>query len=726
METMIRKLQRAFRPGLVFFASTLVMLAGITVARAELSSYTLFALIRQNETYLVDRDGVPVNNWTHENATATSVYMLPNGDLMRTAIAPATEFQTYGAGGLVERLDWDGNIVWEYTFVSEGAQLHHDIEPMPNGNVLMINWRRVTTEEAVAAGRDPDSLADNELWPESIIEVMPTGPAQGEIVWEWRVWDHLVQDFDESKANFGVVADHPELIDVNYIGIGNGAADWLHANALDYNAELDQVLISILTFCEVWVIDHSTTTVEAAGHSGGRSGKGGDLLFRWGNPAAYRAGGDADKRLYAQHGVKWIPPNYPGEGNILVFNNGRVRPQGNWSTIEEIVTSPREDGTYPMSGSGSYLPLESLLTYEAEVPETFFAANLSAAQRLRNGNTLITNGPAGEYFEVTPAGETVREFDTRSVTLTDGLLFRADDYVLSTIPPSGMVLDGGISGSWFDPGHDGEGWVIEVLEDGSVFLVWFTYPPDPSPGDEQRWIVGVGYIQNDHIVVEDLEILTGAVFGAGFDPADIVREDWGRLEMIFSDCSNGTVSYSGPPDYGEGSLVMKRLSRMDGLDCFSPVADASKFKAPDPADPADDEADFGLAAMAVSGSFFQPERDGEGWLMENLGDNRALAYWFTFSPDGTPAWLLGIGVINQSDVQFDDMLAFSGGRFGAAFNPDDVHFESWGRLNLFFDDCDNGTISYDALDDTWGEGEIPVIRLTSIAGTDCLSEIDSH
>ena len=95
----------------------------------------------------------------------------------------------------------------------------------------------------------------------------------GQIVWEWHIWDHLIQDHDSSKDNFGVISNHPELIDINMISATGGgppgmnSGDWFHINGIDYNADLDQIAFSSRHASEVYIIDHSTTTSEAATHS---------------------------------------------------------------------------------------------------------------------------------------------------------------------------------------------------------------------------------------------------------------------------------------------------------------------------------------------------------------------------------------------------------------------------------------------------------------------------
>lgn len=305
--------------------------------------YTLFAPSTSTTTYLIDQRGDEVNRWV-SNLSPMTAELLPDGSLIRAGRVasqdgPAKQWAP-GVSGRIEKFNWEGDLVWSYTLATQDAQLHHDFEVMPNGNVLMIAWERKTYAEAVQAGRRPNDVpiapgtgGARELWPDMLIEVRPNQPGAGEtyaeggeIVWSWHLWDHMVQDIDPSKANYGSVAANPQLVDINYYVTGDGQggvpADWTHFNSVDYNPELDQIVVSSREFSEIWIIDHSTSTAEAAGSTGGASGKGGNLLYRWGNPAAYKSGSQADQRLFYQHDAQWIPAGLPGAGNMLVFNNG--------------------------------------------------------------------------------------------------------------------------------------------------------------------------------------------------------------------------------------------------------------------------------------------------------------------------------------------------------------------------------------------------------------------
>ena len=168
--------------------------------------------------------------------------------------------------------------------------------------------------------------------------------------------------------------------------------------------------MSVHAFSEIWIIDHSTTTAEAASHKGGRSGKGGDLLYRWGNPRAYRNGSKMEQRLFNQHNAHWIPPGLPGEGHMLVFNNGSGRPGGDSSSVDEIVLPVDSQGQYTRNRRGPYGPIQAVWSYSAPKKSDFYSFFISGAQRLPNGNTLICSGASGTVFEVTPDKEVVWKY----------------------------------------------------------------------------------------------------------------------------------------------------------------------------------------------------------------------------------------------------------------------------------------------------------------------------
>ena len=372
--------------------------------------YTLFAPLNHKATYLINMAGEVVHQWDHEEQVGNSVYLLPDGRLLRPMHVRDNE--VFGAppfgGGRLQIIGWDGKVEWDYRLSDANRYQHHDIRPMPDGNVLALAWEYKSRDEALAAGRDPDLLQGDKLFPESVLEIRPTGPTTGEIVWQWSLWDHLVQDYDPGKPNYGVVADHPELLDINFIN-GKGS-DWNHSNGIDYNPELDQIIINMRSMNEFYVIDHSTTTAEARGHSGGRQGKGGDFLYRWGNPQGYLRGRERDRTLYVQHNAHWIAPGLSGAGDILVFNNGDGRPGGNSSSVDQLHPPATADGGYRLEARKAYGPKELVWSYSADPKANFYSSFISGAQRLPNGNTLICSGATSRFFEVTPEGEIVWEY----------------------------------------------------------------------------------------------------------------------------------------------------------------------------------------------------------------------------------------------------------------------------------------------------------------------------
>jgi hypothetical protein len=406
------------------------------------SGYNLMAPLNSTNTYLFDMEGRVVRMWESDCSPSLCAYLLDNGHVLRGGSIGA-EAQVFGpgpgVGGRVQEFTWDGEPVWDFHFFNARQLPHHDLTPLPNGNIMMIVWDRKTADEALAAGRRPALTGDSHLLVDSLIEIKPTGKTTGEIVWQWHLWDHLVQDFDNSKPNYGNVTEHPERVNLNfgedalapaaqdkdaantlksvgYIGANTGPGraranpDWTHFNGVAYNPALDQLMVSVHNFSEFWIIDHSTTTAEAAGHTGGRSGKGGDLLYRWGNPRAYRMGKKEDQKLFGQHNTHWIPKGLPGEGHVLVFNNGGNRPDGSYSSVDEIVLPIDSQGRYEYKPGTAYAPEAPVWSYTAPKKTDFYSFFISGAQRLPSGNTLICSGANGTIFEVTPEKEVVWKY----------------------------------------------------------------------------------------------------------------------------------------------------------------------------------------------------------------------------------------------------------------------------------------------------------------------------
>jgi hypothetical protein len=397
--------------------------------------YVLFAPFQSELTYLVDTQGRVVHTWANGRAPNFQ-YLQGDGSLVRLArIAEPPNFRAGGVAGYLQRLSWVGDVLWEWRLGDEQRMLHHDIEVLPNGNILAIAYEQKNPEEARAAGRRVDLIPEQGLWSEWILEIEPLPPDGARIVWEWHVWDHLVQEHDPEAANYGAPADHPRRFDINadagesmvdeeelaqlqalgYVPDSatpeDLASDFLHMNAIEYHAGLDQIAVSLPGISEIWIIDHATTTAEAATSSGGRSGHGGDLLYRWGNPANYGRGDAADQRLFSQHDILWIPEGMANAGNLTVFDNGSGRPDGEYSSVLEWTPPVDGSGSYSFGEGGAFGPDEMVWRYVTEDdPGGFFSPFVSGAHRLAGGNTFIISGAQGRLFEVTPEGAIVWEY----------------------------------------------------------------------------------------------------------------------------------------------------------------------------------------------------------------------------------------------------------------------------------------------------------------------------
>lgn len=369
---------------LVFSAGAQTPTVGL-IQSSELANegYSLFVTELTKEVYLIDNCGRMVKTWHFNDQPALTTYLLENGNVLLA-----------GKDSLEIR-DWNDNQVWSYATTDNGIRQHHDIQPLPNGNVLCIVSDPKTEAELLDAGRDPALLA-TPFRMDRLVELQPVGAHDALIVWEWRFWDHLIQDFDNTKNNFGIVADHPELINLNF---DHGYDDdWSHLNSVDYDATLDQVLISSRNMCEIYIIDHSTTTQEAASHTGGNSGMGGDIIWRWGNPQVYRPNQLNTQRFQYQHDAKIIRDGSVNDGKISVFNNGGDL-SGNFSSI--ALLEPVRNGFSYTMGTEGYLPDNVEHSWNGDLISPVINSNKKCGvQYFPNGHKLVCDTQLGRFIEL--------------------------------------------------------------------------------------------------------------------------------------------------------------------------------------------------------------------------------------------------------------------------------------------------------------------------------------
>lgn len=398
--------------------------------------YTLFAPNSSKTTYLIDECGNLVNAWLSERPPGLSAYLLPNGNLLRTRKESNNTFFAGGVGGAIEIFDWEGNLVWEFVLADEQNILHHDIAPMDNGNILAIAYDFITQEEAIANGRLLELTSESGFWVDKIFEIKPLPNNNFEIVWEWSSFDHIVQDVNNNGANFGIVSEAPGKFDINYtLSINTSSvsqSDWLHSNAIDYNEELDQIILNARNYSEFYIIDHSTTTEEAKGSTGGKYGKGGDLLYRWGNPAAYDSGVVKDQKLFNQHDAHWIDKGLEDEGKVFVFNNGVNRPGGTISTVDIIDTPVRADGSYQVIANQAFGPAEAAWSYGNNANDVnITSSRISGVTQLENGSIFVCVGGLGRFLELDENLDIA--WDYISPLAGDEALTQGDDPTFNTV-----------------------------------------------------------------------------------------------------------------------------------------------------------------------------------------------------------------------------------------------------------------------------------------------------
>jgi hypothetical protein len=349
------------------------------------NNYVLINDAGNNRVFIINKNGKILHEWKLQGRLGNDAFLLPNGKLLANLEAENPLIKFGGFGGKLQVIDKDNVILWDFNHSSENFISHHDAKMLPNGNILFIAWTKKHAEQSVQAGYKQNIP----LFPESILEI---SPISNQIVWRWNSWDHLIQDVDSTKSNYGDIKMNPHRININYVQMDNG--DIMHANGIDYDEVNDLIYLSVNFYSEIWVIDHSTTTSEASTGVGGNYNYGGDLVYRFGNPQAYNNIGP--RHFFNNHHPNLLSGNKTG--NILVYSNGKEQGQ---STVYEL----KLPNSLNLEIDQNNEPLIEWSYTNSEL----FSPKVSGAVELPNGNRLITEGDFG-LWEVTEEGELVWQY----------------------------------------------------------------------------------------------------------------------------------------------------------------------------------------------------------------------------------------------------------------------------------------------------------------------------
>lgn len=129
-------------------------------------------------------------------------------------------------------------------------------------------------------------------------------------------------------------------------------------------------------------------------------------------------------------------------------------------------------------------------------------------------------------------------------------------------PPeeSGIAINQGLAGSWFNPETGGQGFLLDVvvgLEPPLLVIYWFTYDLLPGDASSQRWMLVDGRYQPGDVEVElDVYQFTGGAF----DQDDEVTGDViGSALVSFESCTSGELEYELLFDGDESEAVSGRI-----------------------------------------------------------------------------------------------------------------------------------------------------------------------
>jgi hypothetical protein len=256
-------------------------------------------------------------------------------------------------------------------------------------------------------------------------------------------------------------------------------------------------------------------------------------------------------------------------------------------------------------------------------------------------------------------------------------------------------LDARFSGLWQDPGHPGEAWLVEVLDDRAALVYGLGGPAAGASGD-QHWLFGTGRIDGDGIAVDQVATLAGGGFGSAFRAADARMAPWGQLRLVFDACGAARLRFTGPAGAGRGERTLRQVGHLGGLACAADAVGAAEVT--------------GIGAL--SGSWYDPGQPGQGVSLQVAADGAATVLVFGYAPaTGAPVWLRGSGRIDAAGrARFATVVRPHTDRSGTPVEQD------WGTLQIDFSGCDQAVLRYRSHQPGYGSGELPLARLTRPLG----------
>jgi len=329
-----------------------------------------------------------------------------------------------------------------------------------------------------------------------------------------------------------------------------------------------------------------------------------------------------------------------------------------------------------------------------EVLSLGFLENVTPGQLVIPFNQLISTtglGPGADLSSIDNIAMTILNQPGREGSITLGE-FSTDGPIKggAVVPTDDEIVAQELSGTYFDPTRDGEGCQL-TLERGDVTFILTCYFYHQ---EKQFWLIGVGELVNGQVIFSDMTITNGAGYGDEFDADDVVRTSWGSIIMTWSDCNNAQLELL--PVLAGFEMVTLDLTRIVPTIC----------------------GDGGVQGDALPwmGTYFDPNRDGEGFMLAVEGDGSIFVMtWYTYL-NGEQVWLIGTGVRNGDQLVLDDMIITSGAKFGSEFKAEDVIREPFGTITLDFTDCNNFTATVDSVLPEFHDN---VLDVTKILGGSC-------